>query len=291
MHYSLIDTYPEFLRFWNRVKNLPLDDQINRWATDYLASWPDLLRIQLNEYIASKTDWQQVARSRIFPFISERFNTIQIARDNLILVCESTYLRAEKVLSFRSEVVMVIYVGIGCGAGWVTTFRDKPAILFGLENIAELDWHDRKVIEVLVAHEIGHLAHYHWRSTNNLNKGKGPWWQLYEEGFAQRCESLILGRDSWHQMGNDTNWASWCQHHKKLLAKKYLDTVDSGKPVTPFFGSWHNIRGKIETGYYLGHEAVMEIENQIGSEELATIDADKVETNFKPILIRMATTD
>jgi hypothetical protein len=99
-------------------------------------------------------------------------------------------------------VTFVIYVGIGCGAGWATTFGDSPAVLFGLENIAERGWEDPGTILGLVAHELGHLVHFAWRLRGGKSAGSGPWWQLYEEGFAQECESRILDTGAVHQAGS-----------------------------------------------------------------------------------------
>jgi len=45
-------------------------------------------------------------------------------------------------------------------------------------------------------------------------------WQLYCEGFAQRCEHIILGRDTWHIRGGNygDDWLDWCQEQKSWLA-------------------------------------------------------------------------
>jgi len=59
-----------------------------------------------------------------------------------------------------------------------------------VENIAECGWSDAGAIRGLVAHELGHIIHYHWRAPKKKLPGEGAWWQLYEEGFAQRCETF-----------------------------------------------------------------------------------------------------
>lgn len=45
--------------------------------------------------------------------------------------------KASKKIGLDFSITLVIYVGIGCGAGWATTYNRQPAILLGLENIAE----------------------------------------------------------------------------------------------------------------------------------------------------------
>lgn len=75
-------------------------------------------------------------------------------------------------------------VGIGCGAGWVTKYNNKHAVLFGLENIAEEGWTQVDSLRGLAAHELGHVAHFNWREREGLPKGDDAWWQLYLKIFS-----------------------------------------------------------------------------------------------------------
>ena len=71
---EIIDTYPAFLTYWARVQDRPLDEQIARWAAEYLAPWPDLLAMQVDDYAAQGADWRQVARERVFPYLAGRLS-------------------------------------------------------------------------------------------------------------------------------------------------------------------------------------------------------------------------
>ncbi|HDQ70662.1 MAG TPA: hypothetical protein ENN19_01025 [Chloroflexi bacterium] len=178
------------------------------------------------------------------------------------------------------DVTFVIYVGIGCGAGWVTRYEDTPAILLGLENIAECGWCDAPTLKGLLAHEMGHLAHFHWRAEEEKPPGTGPWWQLYTEGFAQRCEHLIMGRESWH-MGMEDNWLSWCQENSVRLAREFLSAMDEGRAVRRFFGSWYEIEGRSQSGYFLGCEAIERLEDELSLKEIALLDNWRERTREK----------
>ena len=281
---ELIDTFPTFLTYWAEVRHKALDEQIESWATEYMAQWPDLLAKLTDDYSTQGLDWRKIAREKVFPYLTERLPSMQQARRNLLKLCAPIYSRAKLKLSFDSNVVFVIYVGIGCGAGWATTFRDLPAILFGLENIAECGWSGGETIAGLVAHEIGHLVHYHWRNRNGKPMASGPWWQLYEEGFAQYCESLLLDSGIWHQMKDD-DWFDWCQRHKSWLAAEFMRTVEVGKSVSSFFGSWFEICGRRETGYFLGYEVISELTKRFDLKEIALLD--HVEVYLQPVLIQM----
>jgi len=284
---KIVDTFPAFLTYWDKAQHLSLDQQIAAWEQEYLASWPELLAKQADNYQADGLDWRLVAREKVFPYLPASMVAMREAHRNLLASCQPIFIKAQQALDFESDVQFVIYVGIGCGAGWVTPFNGSPAILFGLENIAECGWSSREAIEGLIAHEIGHLVHRHWRAQSGKAAGSGPWWQLYEEGFAQRCESLIIGRDSWHQaqFGKNDDWFSWCRSRQGWLASEFLKSVDGGKPVTAFFGSWFNIEGRIETGYFLGYEVIRALQKNKDLKEIALLE--NPELHLRPVLEEM----
>ena len=283
---KIIDTFPEFLTWWESAQRQSVDGQVKSWAAEYMSSWRELLSLQIADYEAQGVDWHQIARERIFPHLGARLTAMYKARQGLLEWIKPVYERAQQVLNFRSEAIFIIYVGIGCGAGWTTKYAGLPAILFGLENIAECGWSESPAIRGLIAHEIGHLAHFYWREQNGRAVGTGHWWQLYAEGFAQICESLILGMPSWHQAHGDKEWLEWCQSHISWLATTFLETVDNNAPVSRFFGSWYTLHGKSQTGYFLGYRAVKVLLEQIGLRKLALIE--NVETYLRPVLEQIA---
>lgn len=282
---QLIDTFPSFLDYWSEFHHLSRDKQIAGWEREYMSSWPALLEKQIEDYSKQDLDWKQIALEKIFPYLDERMPAMREARKNLAKQCEPVCSKAQEKLQFESNVIFVIYVGIGCGAGWVTTFHNSPAILFGLENIAECGWSDAKSISGLIAHELGHIAHFQWRDELGKLSGSGPWWHLYFEGFAQRCETLINGIGSWHEASNEPDWLVWCQQHRSWLATEFLRVVDSGELVTSFFGSWYNIQGRSQTGYFLGHEIIRELEITYSLKEIALFD--DFESIARDLLIHM----
>ncbi|MGB9593388.1 MAG: hypothetical protein ACPL7R_04540, partial [Anaerolineae bacterium] len=207
---GILDTWDDFLRFWQAAKDLPLPAQVDLWRAEYMARYPELLRKQEEDYAAQGVDWRQVAAERVFPHLPERLPQMQAARDLLPQVCTSIYGRAQAALGLDFDVGFVIYVGIGCGAGWATQYEGQPACLLGLENIAEEGWHTRERLEGLVAHELGHLAHMAWRGEWDefAANETDPLFLLYSEGFAVRCEEAILG--SVGHLARDGEWRAWC---------------------------------------------------------------------------------
>ena len=282
----VVDAFPAFLDLWPTIQHKPVDRQIEAWATDYMAAWPDLLAKQQACYAEDGEDWRRVAREIVFPHLAGRLVGMEEAHGNLLALVEPVHARAQRILGFERDIVVVIYAGIGCGAGWATTYQDLPAILFGLENAAEEGWTGPEALTGLIAHEIGHVAHYLWRQQRDIPEGSGAWWQLYSEGFAQRCEHLIMNDESWHMACTMEGWQDWCQANEGWLATEYLRVVDAGESLRPFFGSWYDLRGWKQTGYFLGHCVIQRLEAGMDLCEIALLE--EVEPLMRRELERLA---
>jgi hypothetical protein len=260
-----------------------LERQIELWHRFYETHYPELLEKQLQDYASQGIDWQKVATERIFPHLKERMLRMAEAWQGLRKLCGPVYERAVRVLSVDLDVTFVIYVGLGCGAGWATRYQGKPACLFGLETIAELGWHTPKRLEGLIAHELGHLIHEAWRGEGELEKlEEDPWFRLYSEGFAQRLEHVILGQESWHQ-AQDESWLSWCQEHRAELAEAFYERAVTGKSIREFFGSWFEFQGKRQIGYFLGHEFIrwLQRERGLGLQEIARLPLEEIRSQME----------
>lgn len=289
--YSIVDTFPAFDQFWRRARSLPTDHAIESWRRDYLRPWPELRRKQIASYRQDGVDWYKVARARIFPTLDDRLPQMWKVRSSLLRAIPVAVRRSRNALGLDFSVTFVIHVGIGCGAGWATTFRGMPAVLFGVENAAEVGWTDPATVVALVEHEIAHLLHDAWRrraGVGGLVDHRGPWWQLYEEGFATRCEFMLGEIGSHHATERTPNWLAWCSQNRSRLASLFLRTVSKRKSTRRFFGSWYNIDGYIETGYFLGSEVIRLEESRADLQEIACWTPDQVRRRIQASLRRMA---
>lgn len=283
----IIDAYKEFVDFWPHVQAQSLDEQIEGWYTQYMAQWPKLRHKQIDCYAEEGEDWREIAREHVFPFLPDQLTMMQTAHDNLLEICADVHGRFQQKLPFDSDLIFIIYVGIGCGAGWATTFDGKPAILFGLENIAAEGWQDAGSLTRLIAHELGHIAHFHWRKQAGLSDGEDAWWQLYTEGFAQWCEHLIMEGPTWHmKTAVGDQWQTWCQENVGWLAAEFLRRVEVGEDIRPFFGSWYELQGYKQTGYFLGHEVIKAMSQQADLREIALLK--DIPNPVQSILIELA---
>ncbi len=284
---QIIDTFDSFLEYWEGVKERPQLQQISAWHDQYMARWPELRQKQIDCYSEEGDDWLAVANEFVFPHLPKAIPAMQTAHDNLLMICEGVHNQCQERLNFNNDLVCVIYVGIGLGAGWATTYMGKPAVLFGLENIAQENWQEKDALVGLMAHELGHLVHFYQRENAGLTDGKGPWWQLYTEGFAQFCEQLLLDQPSWHmRKDNNGEWLHWCQDNLGWLAAEFLRRVDEGEDMRPFFGSWFELRGYKQTGYFLGYELIRTLRENSDLDTIALLtDLEEV---LRPILQKMA---
>lgn len=241
-----------------------------------MEKYPELLSKQLHAYEEDKLDWNEIAK-KIFTSLPNRFMLMQKARDNIIHIYKHVYSKAVENLKLNFNITFVVYVGVGCGAGWATTYNGQPAILLGLENIAEEKWHTQQKLKGLISHEIGHLIHMKWRNEWKVfeEAEHDPIFRLYSEGFAQRCEHIILGKETWH-LAENRKWLSWCQQHKSWLAEEFLKRIESETSVKEFFGSWFSIQGKRQTGYFLGHDFIHALEDTYSLREIALLKEDDV---------------
>lgn len=272
----LIDTYEDFLSYWKASCSKNVDEQVTLWQTRYMNDYPELLQKQVRNYEEMKVDWREIAR-KVLQSIPQLFRLMQEARNNLLYVCEPTYAEAMKALGLDFNVAFVIYVGIGCGAGWATKYNNLPAVLLGLENIAEEKWHRKNKLEGVVAHEVGHLVHMKWRNEWEAfeSASDDPLFRLYVEGFAQRCEHVILGKETWH-MASSRKWLSWCEQHKSWLAAEFLERLEKHAATKDFFGSWYDIQGKKQTGYFLGHAFILDLEKTYALRDIAIFNLRNV---------------
>ena len=220
------------------------------------------------------SNWRDIAETRIFPFIPDRTGSFSEAHKNLVNEIEAIHNTASIVFGIDLEIIYIIYVGIGCGAGWVSIFNESHSVLFGLEMISECQWSDKTSIQGLIAHEIGHAVHAVLRDDPGLVQFEGPFWQLYTEGFAQRCEHIFLQCNTWHleQGYNKAGWLSWCKANKSMLAKEFLHSIDNNQDIKPFFASLFDIQGYSQCGYYLGYEVIRDLEKRYSIKEIAELE-------------------
>lgn len=90
---------------------------------------------------------------------------------------------------------IILYLGLGNGAGWVTEHDGKTLILLGIEKILELNLDNSVKMMELIYHELGHVYQSQCGILNREFEDNSDklLWQLYIEGIAVYFQRNIIG--------------------------------------------------------------------------------------------------
>lgn len=181
---------------------------------------------------------------------------------------------------------LVLYLGLGSGAGWVTELGGRTTVLFGIEKIAELGWEGEKAMTGLIYHELGHVYQRQYGTLEReFEKNADSFlWQLFTEGVAMVFEQMLAGgKDYFHQY--DDEWKTWCDANLRRIANDFNSELDTMTLATQrWFGDWVEYDGHGDTGYFLGARFVQKIMEEHSFDELINFDIDEVRAQFEDFL-------
>lgn len=181
--------------------------------------------------------------------------------------------KANAIFDLNMKVEILYYLGLCNGAGWASKLDGKDTVLLGAEKIAELGWHEEKVLIDLVCHELAHLIHFELRS-NIPSLMDDSIWQLYTEGFATRYSQRLYKEGFYHQDQDDR--LDFCQSNISDIKCEYLRRLNENENTSDFFGDWNTYRGKSNLGYYLGCEFIRWLQVQYNDREIACMLPDDI---------------
>ena len=281
---KIVDSYHAAQAFLAICCSGSSDDAIIAWER-YISAWPELQAKCREDHGLT---WAEIFATHVFPKLCRNREKIALAHDNLQSVLPVVREKCSELFGPVDNINIVIYLGLGNGAGWVTDYESAPSILFGLENIADLDWTDTVSLEYLVAHELCHVVHQVMYGQEEWLKlyedaAEGRYFRLYLEGFAERYQELVLSRPVFHRYGE--GWLEWCQANQQRLAAMYLVRLRNGEAVADFYGNWNHIEGYSDVGYYLGREFVLYLEGLgLGVKEIARLPMETLRTHIEVFL-------
>ncbi len=177
---------------------------------------------------------------------------------------------------------VVLYLGLCCGAGWVTEVGGKTAVLLGIEKILELGWCDKDPMTGLVVHELGHVyqAQYGRLACGTDALPDRFLWQLFTEGVAMVFEQEVLGdKDYFHQ--DRGGWKRWCDENAAAICRAFRRDLGTMTLETQrYFGDWVRFEGKPDTGYYLGARFVRDMLRRDSFDSIINYDLAEVRERF-----------
>ncbi|MEW6753139.1 MAG: hypothetical protein AB1505_19495 [Candidatus Latescibacterota bacterium] len=269
-----LDLWPAFRAFWSAHAGLPAGEQVAAWLQTLGRVCPEVHQRYAASMATDGVDWGEDLLQHHWPSLSRHLPRMAQTHDRLLTLFDPVARRACEALGTDLRPVLVI-VPVGYG-GWATTYQGQPACDLGLDTIVELGWDEPETLEGLIAHELGHLAHYRWRGDNLVYRARGPLWDLYDEGFAQVCERLVRGAEVYSVARHQPRWLQWGREHRAALAREFLARAAAGQPLHGFFGSYPelSIEGYREMGHFLGQEVVGAWVEQEGLHAVAVMPED-----------------
>lgn len=277
---KIIETFKYFVECFEKKLDSSIEVKIDLWEKSYINKYPELEKKCKEDYEFSGYKWRDIAKSMVFNRTKDDFFKMKQANNNILLMMPSINENVQKIFGISLDINIVLYAGLCNSAGWVDYYEGKRAILFGLDKIAELNWHTVQKLAPLVSHELCHVIHFELRGEDNLpdlvekNNYNIGVWRLYEEGFAQFYQNKFLLSE------NDcrgTEWAKKCIINKHELKKLYLSAMqEKGKGVQHFFGDWFEVLGISDTGYFLGAELIKELNKKYSAKFIAQLPFNRI---------------
>ncbi len=183
---EVIDTYPRFKELMSGR-----GDPLDAWV-DYLSEYSELLEILKSLTGSSFTYLMAGAVERS----KELINEMNRIHDSALNAVRDVGNKLLSNLGVELGAKVVIYVGFGLGAVLPTKYLGSYAVLFDLLGAAEAGLIGEAVEEV-IAHGICHLIHSSLMGVDPIEYNKfreDPVFLIYSEGFATRCECLLLNK-------------------------------------------------------------------------------------------------
>jgi hypothetical protein len=193
------------------------DKREQAWVERYEAAYPSLFASYYSSWGDTHARAAAAARApALAPLLAERET-----RARWLVEQTAGVLRAEGLLD-NEDLAAVFLVGVGSSDGWVASWLEAPALFLALERLPEPPFD-----EVLVAHELIHLAHERRRPV--------PWpatvgTRLFAEGLASALSRRLvpgLALDAYLWVDDaHRDWLSECQRRSGQLCAGLLRDLE-----------------------------------------------------------------
>ena len=160
-------------------------------------------------------------------------------------------------------------------------------VFFAAEKLSPIKEH----LEIIIAHELGHVTHHLLSQQHEMDFSKVDWWHplgwLYREGVATFISQKIVDstRESSYYTYDDLGeeWLKFAKSNESLLKKAFLISFDKGWTDADS-KEWFKLRGGKKFGYerlayYLGTRFVQDLAVEVGESKAITywVESDVLE--------------
>ena len=276
---DIIDTYSSALTSYG-------DNgfSFERWEKYIGSALPGLMPILVSDVKEvlqtggfSKEDYLSVLN-----LVPKRSSLIETAHRSFLQVTKNMESVIYERFGKSLDVSVVFYLGLCNGAGWVTEYRGRTAILLGMEKIAELNWCSVDDMRGLVCHELGHVYQKQYGTLKReFDRDEDTLlWQLFTEGVAMCFEQIVVGDPDYFHQEKD-GWKQWCDEHCRRIKRDFAEDLKT-LPIAKqrYFGDWVSYIGRGDVGYYLGSRFVRYIMTIYGFDEIISFEIGQVKAMF-----------
>lgn len=288
---NIIDTFEDFKNCFANNLNLSIEEKIKLWEECYISKYPELEYKCKNDYEDNGYQWRDIAKSMVFNRTKDDFDKMIMAYENILEIMAGINEKVELVFNVDLDINIVLYCGLLNSAGWVDEYGAKRAILYGIDKIAELNWHTIDKLKPLLSHELCHVVHFELRGEDTIpkdieeNKYSEGIWRIYTEGFAQFFQQKLLNEEIDLR---GIEWENACKLNEDRLKELYLEALkDKDKGTNDFFGDWFQVLGLSDTGYFLGKQMMKKLKNKYNIVDIAKLSFSNIEKEVIEYLERV----
>lgn len=259
------NSIPDFLALYESKKEFELLD-----LESYINRHPDMYD-QYFPIHCPKTEERLQAAIKKYPVKIKDMRIISNKLPTIIEEVETEYSNAYSLdLNLGYKLIVGTY-----GSNAFVTRTNKREIYFAVEKLSP----DTNHLKVIVAHEIGHIAHFSFATQNGMDLTKVDWMHglttLYTEGAATYLSRKIVpGLNNSVYFTYDADGDSWVncfEENKPEVKQRFLEDASSGWDMTKekewFRLSGGSYFGHNRLGYLLGTDYIEHLVSRVGEEE------------------------
>lgn len=259
------NSIPDFLALYESKKEFELLD-----LESYINSYPEVYE-QYFPIHCPKTEVRLRAAIKKYPATIVDIRTISQKLPIIIEEIETQYSNAYFLdLNIGYKLIVGTY-----GSNAFVTRTTQREIYFAVEKLSSKTDH----LKVIVAHEIGHVAHFSFATQKEMDLTKVDWMHglttLYTEGAATYLSRKIvpgLNNSVYFTYDDDGDlWVNCFEENKPEVKQRFLEDASSGWDMTKekewFRLSGGSYFGHNRLGYLLGTDYIEHLVGRVGEDE------------------------
>ncbi|QUW21110.1 aminopeptidase [Sporosarcina sp. Marseille-Q4063] len=259
---------PDFLVVYESNQDFRMTD-----LEKYINKHPDIFKQYFPNHCPKTEERLQMAINK-YP---TKIDDIRMISEQLPTIIKDVEALFNKTFKLDMALHYKLIVGT-FGSNAFVTRDNKREIYFAVEKLSA----DIEHLKVIVAHEIGHVAHFSFATNQDMDWTTVDWMHglttLYTEGAATYLSEKIVPdlNESVYFTYDDEgdSWVKCYEVNKTEVKRRFLEDVSNGwnmaKEKEWFRLSGGNYFGHNRLGYLLGTDYVEQLVDRVGEEEALT---------------------